>query len=148
MKKIITLIAIISTVLLSGCSIIGEVNNSLNYVNEVTDYMNTAKNFANEIPQLAQESVTSTEAMKDLENELIVMNKEIDNFNEIKAPSLAEDIHDNIVNSNLKLQEGIDLYLANIKDGKLDPAILENSGIMKTINEITILMNQIDKLGL
>ena len=148
MKKIITLIAIISTVLLSGCSIIGEVNNSLNYVNQVTDYMSTAKNFANEIPQLAQESVTSTEAMKDLENELIVMNKEIDDFNEIIAPSLAEDIHDNIVNSNLKLQEGIDLYLANIKDGKLDPAILENSGIMKTINEITILMNQIDKLGL
>ena len=110
--------------------------------------MSTAKNFANEIPQLAQESVTSTEAMKDLENELIVMNKEIDDFNEIIAPSLAEDIHDNIVNSNLKLQEGIDLYLANIKDGKLDPAILENSGIMKTINEITILMNQIDKLGL
>lgn len=148
MKKIITLIAIISTVLLSGCSIIGEVNNSLNYVNQVTDYMSTAKNFTNDIPQLAQESVTSTEAMKDLENELIVMNKEIDDFNEIIAPSLAEDIHDNIVNSNLKLQEGIDLYLANIKDGKLDPAILENSGIMKTINEITILMNQIDKLGL
>lgn len=148
MKKIITLIAILSTVLLSGCSFIGEVNNSLNYVNQVTDYMSTAKNFANEIPQLAQESVTSTEAMKDLENELIVMNKEIDDFNEIIAPSLAEDIHDNIVNSNLKLQEGIDLYLANIKDGKLDPAILENSGIMKTINEITILMNQIDKLGL
>ena len=128
MKKIITLIAIISTVLLSGCSIIGEVNNSLNYVNQVTDYMNTAKNFANEIPQLAQESVTSTEAMKDLENELIVMNKEIDDFNEIKAPSLAEDIHDNIVNSNLKLQEGIDLYLANIKDGKLDPAIARKFG--------------------
>ena len=148
MKKIITLIAIISTVLISGCSIIGEVNNSLNYVNQVTDYMSTAKNFANEIPQLAQESVTSTEAMKDLENELIVMNKEIDDFNEIIAPSLAEDIHDNIVNSNLKLQEGIDIYLANIKDGKLDLAILENSGIMKTINEITILMNQIDKLGL
>ena len=57
MKKIITLIAIISTVLLSGCSIIGEVNNSLNYVNQVTDYMSTAKNFTNDIPQLAQESV-------------------------------------------------------------------------------------------
>ena len=45
-----------------------------------------------------------------------------------------------------KLEDGIDMYLANIENGKLDPAILKDSEILTTINEISSLMAQIEKL--
>ncbi|MEK3889210.1 DUF6376 family protein [Bacillus sp. FSL K6-3431] len=148
MKKIIAVFGLLSMLILSGCSLLGEVNNSLDYVNEVTDYINTAKSFANEVPPLAQDAVTDTEARENLENELQAMKEEIQTFNEMEPPSIAADIHENIVSSNKKLEEGIDLYLTNIENGTFDPEFLENSEIMKTISEITDLMNQIEDLGL
>lgn len=148
MKKTIAIFSIFSMLFLSGCSLLGEVNNSLNYVNTVTDYLNTAQNFSNEVPQLAQEAVTNTDARVNLEKELIAMKDEIEDFNNIQPPSIAKDIHDKIVSSNEKLQDGIDLYITNVNNGKWDPAVLENSEIMKTINEITNLKNQIENLGL
>lgn len=148
MKKIITVLGLLSMLLLSGCSILGEVNNSLDYINKVTEYIDTAKNFANEVPALAQDAVTNAEARENLKTELQKMKEEIIAFNKIEAPSIAADIHESIINSNVKLQEGIDLYLTNIENGKLDPAFLEDSEMMKTINEITEFMNQIENLGL
>lgn len=74
------------------------------------------------------------------------MKSEIQEFNQTEAPAIAEDIHNQIVNTNEKLENGIDLYLDNIENGNLDPAILQDSGIITTINEIGNLMNQIEKL--
>ena len=81
-----------------------------------------------------------------LEDELTAMKAEIQEFNQTEAPAIAEDIHNQIVNTNGKLEDGIDMYLDNIENGKLDPAILNDSEIITTINEISNLMNQIEKL--
>ncbi|MBS4210207.1 DUF6376 family protein [Bacillus sp. FJAT-50079] len=148
MKKIIAVIGLLSILIVSGCSLLGEVNNSLEYANKVTDYINTAKGFAEEVPSLAQDAVTNTEARDNLEMELLKMQEEIIAFNEIEAPSIAAEIHEKIESTNTKLQEGIDLYLTNIENGELDPAVLENSEILKTLNEITQFMDQIESLGL
>ena len=74
------------------------------------------------------------------------MKEQIHAFNEIEPPSIAEDIHNQIVSSNTKLEEGIDVYLDNIENGTLDPAVLENSGILKTVNEISSLMENINQV--
>lgn len=146
MKKIITTITILGMVFLSGCSLLGEVNNTLVYANTTTDYINSAKNFANEVPQLANDAVTSEEARQQLEQELTTMKEKITAFNQTEVPTVAEDIHNQIVSTNTKLEEGIDLYLTNIENGKFDPALLEDSEILTTINEISSLMAQIEKL--
>ncbi|MFJ7637725.1 DUF6376 family protein [Peribacillus sp. NPDC097225] len=145
MKKILMLCT--SLILLTGCSLLGEVNSSLDYADTATGYVSTVKEFANEVPALSKDAVTDKEAMKTLENELQTMKTEIEEFNETEPPQIAEGIHDKIVSSNQQLQDGIDLYLKNMEDGTLDPAVLEDSEIMKTIDNITSLTNQIEKLG-
>ncbi|MGE7661169.1 DUF6376 family protein [Peribacillus sp. NPDC097197] len=145
MKKILMLCT--SLILLTGCSLLGEVNSSLDYADTATGYVGTVKEFANEVPALSKDAVTDKEAMKTLENELQTMKTEIEEFNETEPPQIADGIHDKIVSSNQQLQDGIDLYLKNMEDGTLDPAVLEDSEIMKTIDNITSLTNQIEKLG-
>lgn len=147
MKKIFVLFGLLATVLLGGCSILGEVNNSLDYADKATSYLDKASKFAEDVPQLAQDAVTNQEARKTLENELIAMKEEIKTFNETKAPTIAEDIHNQIVRYNDKLNSGIDSYLKNIENGKFDPAQLQDSEIMKTINDLTSLKNKIENLG-
>ncbi|MFJ7678962.1 DUF6376 family protein [Peribacillus sp. NPDC097206] len=145
MKKILMLCT--SLILLTGCSLLGEVNSSLDYADTATSYVGTVKEFANEVPALSKDAVTDKEAMKTLENELQTMKTEIEEFNETEPPQIADGIHDKIVSSNQQLQDGIDLYLKNMEDGTLNPAVLEDSEIMKTIDNITSLTNQIEKLG-
>ena len=108
--------------------------------------LNSTKTFANEVPQLAKEAVTDETARQNLENELGQMKEQIHSFNEIEPPSIAEDIHNQIVSSNAKLEEGIDMYLDNIENGTLDPAALENSEILTTANEISSLMEKINQV--
>ncbi|PLS14761.1 hypothetical protein CVD28_26670 [Bacillus sp. M6-12] len=147
MKKLITMISITALAILSGCSILGEVNNTLEYANTATGYIGTAQRFAEEIPGLAEKAVTSTEAAQNLENELQAMKQEIAAFNKTDAPAIAKDIHNQIVGANKKLEAGIDSYLENVENGKLDPAFLEDSQILKTISELNTLVNQIESLG-
>lgn len=133
-------------ILLSGCSLLGEVNTTLEYANTTTEYMDSAQNFANQVTELANEAVTDEGARQQLEEELTTMKATIKEFNQTDVPAIAEDIHNQIVSTNTKLEDGIDLYLANIENGKLDPAVLQDSEIITTINEISNLKNQIEKL--
>ncbi|KAA9023635.1 DUF6376 family protein [Niallia endozanthoxylica] len=146
MKKTIMFIVISCLLILGGCSFISEVNSTVEYANEATEYIDTVQSFANEVPTLAQDAVIDEAARKNLESELLTMKEEIERFNEIEPPSIAEDLHTQIVNSNTKLTEGIDLYLTNIENGVLDPAFLEETGLLTTITEITSLMENIQQL--
>ena len=142
-----TTIGLTGMVLLSGgFSLLGEVNNTLEYATTTTEYIDIANNFANEVTELANDAVANEESRKQLEEELTAMKAKIQEYNETKAPAIAEDIHNQIVSTNTKLEDGIDTYLANIENGKLDPAILKDSEILTTINEISSLMNQIEQL--
>ncbi|PLT32999.1 DUF6376 family protein [Bacillus sp. V5-8f] len=148
MKRIITTLGLLSMLLLGGCSLLEEANNSLDYAEKATNYLDKASQFAEDVPQMAQDAVTNQEARKSLENELISMKEEIKNFNETKAPTIAEDIHNQIIEYNGKLNNGIDSYLKNIENGKWDPAILQDSEIMKTVNELSSLIDKVENLGL
>ena len=46
LKKIMITMGLAGMVILSGCSLVGEVNNTLEYATTTTEYINTANNFA------------------------------------------------------------------------------------------------------
>ncbi|MBO0998776.1 hypothetical protein IOC57_13635 [Bacillus sp. SD075] len=146
MKKIMT-IALLSILTLSGCSLLGEVNSSLEYADNATEYVNTVKDFTNEVPALSQDAVTNDEARANLEKELELMKTEIEEFNATEPPQIAEGFHEKLVSSNQQLSEGIELYLNNIENGQIDPKALEDSEIMKSIDNITGLAKQIEEFG-
>ncbi|MGX6446127.1 DUF6376 family protein [Neobacillus sp. K501] len=133
--------------LLSGCSFLNDAQDSLTYINEATEYLEVATNFANEAPALAQQAIEDIQAAEDLKVMLEDMQQQIESFNELQAPQMAADLHQQIVEQNAIIAEGIETYLTNIKDGLLDPTVLENSELFQSVQDITNIIDQIQQLG-
>lgn len=147
MKKKWLAVALTTVIGLSGCSFLEDVNGTIDYVNQATDYVNEATEFANEVPAMAERAITDTAALADLETRLLEMKKEIETFNELEAPGLAEDLHQQVMEHNDKALEGINVFLTNIENGQLDPALLENTEVFTTLQELADISEQIQKLG-
>ncbi|WP_255294838.1 DUF6376 family protein [Bacillus sp. AFS041924] len=147
MKKWMVIFSTVPFLLLTGCSSFESVNNTLTYANEATDYVNEAITFADEVPSLAEQAVSNLQAAKELETKLEEMKKDIEEFNVLQSPDMAADLHQQLVEQNNKVLDGIDLYLKNMEDGKLDPAIVENTEMFKSIQEIAGIIDQIKQLG-
>lgn len=147
MKKWLVIFTAVPFLLLGGCSAVETVNNTLTYVNEATDYVNEAVSFGNEVPSLAEQAINDQQAAKDLETKLEEMKQNIEEFNKLKSPDIAADLHQQIVEQNNQVLEGINLYINSIEDGKLDPAIVKNTELFKSIQEIAGSIEQIKQLG-
>lgn len=143
MKKYI--LGFITVLLLSGCSLLGEVNNSLDYVNEATDHINRLSQFAEDAPQMVRDAATDPAVKEDLTNQLKTLKEEINAFNEIEAPTIAKDIHKKLVEKNEAVLTEVNKAL---EDGQLAVEKLQNSPIFKTIQETKNLLNQLENLGL
>ena len=75
------------------------------------------------------------------------MKDAIQSFNDVQPPEIAADIHQQILDYNQRAEEGIDLYLENIKDGKLEPELLENTEVFQTFEDIRNIVEDIKQLG-
>jgi hypothetical protein len=147
MKKGFIILSSIFLILLSGCSLLNDAKNTITYINEATDFLGKATTFANEAPLLAQQAISDAQAAEELEIMLQNMKQDIEAFNELQAPDVAADLHQQLVDQNKVISKGIDTYLNNFKDGKLDPAVLENTEIFQTVQELSSIIDQIKQLG-
>jgi hypothetical protein len=147
MKKGFIILSTIFLVLLSGCSFLNEAKNTITYINEATDFLGKATTFGNEAPKLAQQAISDQQAAEELKTMLQNMKQDIEAFNELQAPDVATELHQQLVNQNNVIAKGIDTYLNNIKDGKLDPKVLENTEIFQTVQELSNIIDQIKQLG-
>jgi len=145
MRKIMLIVVIFASMMLSGCSLLGEVNNSLEYVNAAKEHIGTLSQFAEVAPQLVKDAASNPEVKQELENQLVALKDEIQQFNQINVPTIAKDIHQQLVNKN-------DLLLGEInnvvENGHLMIDKLYDSQIFNTIQDITSLLNRIEQLGL
>ncbi|KKI90282.1 hypothetical protein WQ54_20105 [Bacillus sp. SA1-12] len=142
-KKLFSVAVIFAVMLLSACSFLEDVNNSVDYAGEAQNYLESLSDFAQEAPQLVQDAAVDSEARQKLEEQLNIVVDELNAFNELEPPAIAEDIHQDIVVNNEKLLEEINTAMEN---GELVLEELENSEIMNTVNEITSLMDSIENL--
>jgi TolA-binding protein len=147
MKKRFIALSILMVTVLGGCSLIDEASSTVTYVKDATDYVNEVNTFVNEVPDLVNQAINDEQALTELETQLEEMKKEINQFNELEAPEIAADLHQQIMEQNLKAEEGIDLLLNNIEDGQLDPAVLENTELSQSLEDITNIVEQIKQLG-
>ncbi|WP_026021705.1 DUF6376 family protein [Bacillus timonensis] len=147
MKKRFLVFSLLGLLFLGACSVLENVNNTVTYVNEATDYVNEVSTFINEAPTLAEQAVADEQAREDLETKLTDMQKNMDTFNLLQPPEMAADLHQQIVDYNQQAKEGITLYLDNIENGQLDPALLENSELFQTLQNVTNTIDQIKQIG-
>ncbi|MDC2866289.1 DUF6376 family protein [Bacillus sp. BP-3] len=132
---------------LTGCSMIEEGKNSINYAQKAIDYVNEMSAFANEAPGLVEKSINDGAARKELETRLREIQKDIPAFNELTPPDVAKDIHQQIVRYNEKLNELINTTMKKVEEGKMDVEQFKNSELMQTIQQIQDLKDKIQNLG-
>jgi hypothetical protein len=142
MIKRLLLISLVLGVL-SGCSLVDSVNNSLDYTKEATTFINETSQFAESIPELAQQAATNTDAKETLTQELEAMKTRISEFNGIEAPAFAPTIHEQLVALNDTLLTDINGYMDQIQNGVTD---FQNSNIVQTINKINETMDMLQNL--
>ncbi|MDQ0857718.1 DUF6376 family protein [Bacillus sp. V2I10] len=147
MMKMFKVLAVLSIVFLSGCSLLEGVNSSLQYANDAKDYINEASIFAEEIPALAEEAVNNKEARAELEQSLNNMKEEINTFKESDAPEIALDAHNQLIIYSESLESGIDSALKQIENGEWNLQLLEDTEIVKTVSEMKSILDQIEQLG-
>lgn len=144
-KKIRLLLLIVLTMSLSACSLLEEVNNSLDYVNTATNHINNLNAFAEDAPQLMEDALTNPEALKELETQLSSLKADIEEFIALEnIPAIAESIHQELVAKNEVLLAEINQVMEN---GELVIEQLKNSQIVTTITEVTKLLNQLENLS-
>lgn len=144
MRKTLIVFTIFFSLLLSGCSLLEEVNQSLDYATEATEYINTWNDFGQEAPQLIQEAIGNPDVKAELEETLAVMLTEIEEFNQTEVPVIAEDIHQQVVDQSEQIKELIE---SNMTNGEVALEKLEESQLLQKINELTELMNLLEDLG-
>lgn len=76
------------------------------------------------------------------------MKADIQEFNDVTAPKMAEDLHAQIIEKNKVLSEEIQTYLQQLKAGDIDVAsILEDQqGLMKQLQQSVNLLQDIEQL--
>jgi Family of unknown function (DUF6376) len=145
MKKTFSLL--FSLFLLTGCGLLEEANNSLTYVEEMTDYLNEAEQFANDFPTLVEDAAADQSAIPRLEDRLNDMEAEIEEINNLTPPSLAEDLHTKVEEYNNKALKGIQQAQAQINKGEIQLGELQNLEIVQTFNQLQEIKGNLENLG-
>jgi soluble cytochrome b562 len=143
-KKFIILIGFF---MLAGCGILEEANNSLTYVEEMTDYLNEAEQFANDFPGLVENAAADPSTVPALETRLKDMKTEIQEINDLTPPQLAENIHKKVEGYNEQALEGIDRALVEIDKGEVHISELQNLEIVNTFNQLQEIKRNLENLG-
>lgn len=149
MKQYVMAFLFTGTFLLSGCSgLLDQVNDTTTYVTEANEYVMDIQQFTEDFPQLAEEAVQDVAKRADLTQQLESLKADIQEFNELTAPSIAEDLHAQIIEKNKVLSEEIQTYLQQLKMDNFDAAaILEDQqGLMKQLQQSVNLLQDIEQL--
>jgi DNA anti-recombination protein RmuC len=147
MKRWLTVFSASLVLLLSGCSYLNTASDTLDHVKEATNYLAKVNNFAAETPPLIKQAIDNQTAADELTAKLQQMKNDIQSFNTLGVPETVNGFHQEIIEQNNLLTQQIDRYLNDIKDGKLDPTTLENTDLLQPVQEITSIIEQIQKLG-
>lgn len=130
--------------LLSGCSMLGEVNETLDYANTTMSHLENLNSFAEEAPQMVQAAMTDSEMKEELEAQLVTIQQDIEEFISLTdIPEVAENIHQELVTKNEALLAEVNKVLDN---GQLALDKLENSELLTTAQEVSSLMTQVEGL--
>ena len=147
MRKLLIVLSASMLFFLGGCSLLNDAQDTISYINEATDYLTAATDFASDAPALAQQAISDIQAAEDFQTMLQQMQESAQAFSEIQAPDIAGELHQQIIEQNSVITAEIETLLNNYKDGLLDPAILENTELFQSVQDITSIIDQIQQLS-
>lgn len=138
----------LSAIILSGCSLLDEANNTLTYATDMTEFLNETQQFATDIPALLENAASNPDIIQDVQTQLESLQQDIDEVQQMEAPVIAEGVHDKLLDYSTQLESGVNDAMSKIENGVLDPAaIFENTELMQTVQELQQLRTKIEQLG-
>ncbi|ULL16246.1 hypothetical protein DVH26_18410 [Paenibacillus sp. H1-7] len=140
------LLLLFAVSLLSGCSLLDKVDQSLNYVNEATQFINSGTRLAEQLPNLATQAITDPEARTAIKNEFMEMKARIEAFNKLEPPAFAKSIHEQLLAYNETLTKQINTYLEQMNVGQIDWKSLTDSSLIQTLDQITQILDKLQNL--
>ncbi|MEK5135567.1 DUF6376 family protein [Bacillus sp. FSL W8-0645] len=149
MKKYVISLLFSGTLVLSGCSgLLDQVSDTTTYVTEANEYVTDIQQFTEDFPQFAEEAVKNAAKKAELTQQLESLNADIQEFNEITAPKIAEDLHAQIIEKNKVLSEEIQTYLQQLKADNIDVAAMleDQQGLIKQLQQSVNLLQDIEQL--
>lgn len=149
MKKYVISLLFSGTLVLSGCSgLLDQVNDTTTYVTEANEYVTDIQQFTEDFPQLAEEAVKNAAKKAELTQQLESLKADIQEFNELTAPKIAEDLHAQIIEKNKVLSEEIQTYLQQLKADNIDVAAMleDQQGLIKQLQQSVNLLQDIEQL--
>ncbi|CAM3551029.1 MULTISPECIES: DUF6376 family protein [Saccharibacillus] len=146
MKKIILALTLFALPL-AGCSAVEEVNRSVGYTSDAVSYINDASQWAEQLPQLAQDAANDPQAQEKLSQELDRVQQSIAEFGQAEVPGFAQGLHSQLTGYNESLNAQVDQLQQRIEAGEFTPELLQNSEVMQSIQNIRGLMDQFQQLG-
>ena len=146
MKSKLALI-LVAAAMLTGCSVVEQIDRSVNYTSEAAAYVEQAEAFARELHELAKQAVNDPAMHDKLVAELESMKTRIVEFNALEAPQIAADVHAKIQDYNAMLDREIDQALNALMNDIPAVQAIQDSQIVQTLTDITRLIEQINNLG-
>lgn len=144
MKKPFLIVAVLILMMLNGCSFLSQANQTLDYVNKATTHINNMQSFANQAPQMIQQAALNADVKKELTNQLNALKQEIEQFSQVNPPSIAKDIHQQIVSNDQLILKEINKVMVN---GEVVIDQLQNSQLLTTISQVNSLLGKLQTLG-
>lgn len=149
MKKYVISLLFSGTLVLSGCSgLLDQVSDTTTYVTEANEYVTDIQQFTEGFPQLAEEAMKNAAKKAELTQQLETLKADIQEFNEITAPKIAEDLHTQIIEKNKLLSEEIQTYLQQLKADNIDVAAMleDQQGLIKQLQQSVNLLQDVEQL--
>ncbi|MDQ0268137.1 DUF6376 family protein [Cytobacillus purgationiresistens] len=147
MNRLLLLIPFFILLTTAACSPIEDTKDTLIYINGVEDYMNELSRFTEEFPSMAEEALSESQAAQELETRVQQVQEDIETFNQLDSPVIMEELHDELLKQNENMQQGLESLEIELEKGTLNIEFIEDSEILKSIQGIEGIYEQIEKLG-
>ncbi|TDQ42704.1 DUF6376 family protein [Aureibacillus halotolerans] len=147
MKNWITILVSAAFLVLSGCGVLEEVNNSLNYTQETIQYLEDVQIFVQEAPQLVSNAANNPEAQAELEQSIEQFRAEMESFEAMEPPQIAEDIHAQLLSLTEQAEASLDQIQQQMENAQLTAEELQNSELFKTLQQLHELQSSIENLA-
>lgn len=150
-QSIKALMVLLACVLVfSGCSLVQEVTNTLDYANSVRSYVTNMVALTGEARDLTTEGsfLKDEQAREQLITKLVSIKAEITGFKTLTPPELAAELHQSMLDSSLSLEQAVDIYLEELRGDQIDPTKLQaaNEHLFQAQDKINSIWTEIQKI--
>ncbi|PKR77226.1 hypothetical protein CEY16_10830 [Halalkalibacillus sediminis] len=137
---------ILSFALLSGCGLLDQVNDTVDYGKEVKGYTDKMSGYADELSPYLDKKSVNEEDLQHLKGLMDEAETDIRAFNELEPPSVAEGIHGEIEHHNDQILEAIDEANRQMDSGQFDPSAFEEMELVKSIKKVQQYRDEIENV--